>query len=578
MSITQPPELLVPPAKSASQGVFPAVQAQHAEPASTGSWAPAPTHSGAGRMRSRLVVALVAVSVLAAGTYVGFSRINRGSGVANMQLFEVARRSFPVTLQEKGELKAASIIDVRCELEGKATIISLVDEGTHVKKGDVLVELASDEIDEKIRDADIKVATADAAHQAAVKELQILKDKNQSEIDKAKLTLWLAEQALEKYRDGESVQLKQTDELALDKAKYVWERAQAKLKDSEELHQKGFITGLELENDKFDVIQGEQEYKKAELARQVTEKYTIPMALEEKEAAVREAKKEVARAETAREASESKAAADVAAKGSELKLTQDKLAKLRDQKIKARVLAPSDGLVVYPREDWDEEPKIKLGAAVFERQRLIELPDTSSMKASFRVHEAKIERLSLGLPASVEIEGFSGRRFTGKVSRIAVLADSNNWMNRHLKEYETEVLLDGTFSDLKPGTTTKVEILITQLSDVLAVPVQSIFGKAGRYYVFLDDHGQARPTEVKIGLASTDYVEIKEGLEPGQVIRLAVSDDLKLLLPDESDSQKGADDADFAEDAPKPAALPSAVPGTRPAGDKPRVPSTRPKP
>ena len=132
----------------------------------------------------------------------------------------------------------------------------------------------------------------------------------------------------------------------------------------------------------------------------------------------------------------------------------DKLTKLRDQKVKSRITAPSDGLVVYCREDWDEEPKIKVGAQVVERQRMIELPDTSSMKASIRVPEAKIERLKLGLTATVQIEGFTGRRFTGKVSRIAVLADSRNWFNRNLKEYETEILLDGRFTDLKPGTYT----------------------------------------------------------------------------------------------------------------------------
>ena len=61
------------------------------------------------------------------------------------------------------------------------------------------------------------------------------------------------------------------------------------------------------------------------------------------------------------------------------------------------------------------------------------------------------------------------------VQKIAVLADSQNrWLNPNLKEYETEVLLAGSFQELKPGATARVEIQLAELNDVLAVPVQAV--------------------------------------------------------------------------------------------------------
>lgn len=519
--------------------------------------------------RRRLIAAAAAVLLLAVGAYAVARWAGRSNSAGDIQVFKVTRRSFPVILQEKGELKAANITDVRCELEGKPTIISLVPEGSHVKKGDLLVELASDEIDEKIRDADIKVATTKAAFEAAEKELQILKDKNQSDISKARLALWLAEQDLEKYEKGDGVQLRQTDELALKEAENIKDRAEKKLKDSIELYKKGFITRLDLESDEFAKTQAEMELKKAQLALKVTLEYTIPMAIEEKKSAVEEARKELGRAERAAQASEAKAAADVGAKKSEYELSADKLKKLHDQKSKARVLAPADGLVVYYREEWDEEPRIKVGAQVVERARLIELPDTSQMKVSVRVHEAKVEKLAKGLPATVEIEGFTGRRFTGKVSNIAVLAGSRHWFNRSIKEYETEILLDGTFTELKPGMSATAEILVAELKNVLAVPVQAIFAKGGKYFVFVEEGGEARPVEVKVGLSSTEYVEIKEGLSEGALVRLAVTEEMKLKLPQEraNDEENGKEDRRGRREASSQPAVetPTSQPASRPA-------------
>jgi RND family efflux transporter MFP subunit len=224
----------------------------------------------------------------------------------------------------------------------------------------------------------------------------------------------------------------------------------------------------------------------------------------------------------------------VEAKKAELALVTEKLTKYKDQKAKAKIYAPSDGLVVYSREGhwWRSDDAIEEGAEVRERQSLIELPDTSKMKAVIRVHETQIENLAVNAPAVVEIEGFSGQRFTGKVSKIAVLADSQNMrLNPNLKEYETEVLLDGEFSDMKPGATARVEIYMAQLDDVLAAPVQSVFGRNGRYFVFVDNGGDVEPVEVEVGLSSNEYVEIKSGLTAGQQIRLAVTKDEQLLLP-----------------------------------------------
>ncbi len=550
MSTTQVP-LPVPPAPPAPRPVsWP----------SAGKPAPAPAPR---RLRwTSILFAVLLLAAVGAGAYL-VPRLLRPTSQKDLQLHTVSLRSFPVVLEEKGELEAAASIEIRSELEGKATIINLVDEGTSVKKGDLLVELASDVIDSNIRDQEIAEATASAAFEASKKELDILKDANASLIRKADLALKLAELAQEKYKEGESEQLKTEAKLAVEKAEEVLKRAKATYADSKDLFDQGFLTRIDLENDRFAEYAAGIELTKAQLAQKVLGTYTIPMALEEKHSAVTEAQKELERTRKSAAASEAKALADVEAKKAQLDVVREKLAKYRDQKAKSKIYAPADGLVVYARGDswYRSENRIEKGTQVYERQSLIELPDTSSMKVVIRVHEAQIEYLKPGLPATVEIEGFTTRMFTGRVSKIGVLADSQNrWLNPDLKEYETQILLDGTFGkglDLKPGTTARAKVELAQLNNVIGVPVQAVFAKNARHYVFLEDHGQVKVAPVQIGLASAEYVEIKSGLQAGQVIRLAVTDEMKLLLPEDQGSENDAGRHGGSRANPLPSAAPS---------------------
>ena len=95
-------------------------------------------------VRGTLLLALVSGAIWIARSWVG-----SGTPGGAVSEFVVAPQSFNVVLKEKGELKAAKSADVKCEVEGKSTIISLIDEGTPVKEGDLLVELASNEIDDR---------------------------------------------------------------------------------------------------------------------------------------------------------------------------------------------------------------------------------------------------------------------------------------------------------------------------------------------------------------------------------------------------------------------------------------------
>ena len=71
-----------------------------------------------------------------------------------------------------------------------------------------------------------------------------------------------------------------------------------------------------------------------------------------------------------------------------------------------------------------------------------------------------------------------------------------------------------------------------EVTDKLAVPVQSIFTKAGQRYVFRDDGSKIEPVPLHIGAIGTEFAEVVDGLARGDRVLLAFSEDHTRLIPD----------------------------------------------
>jgi len=180
------------------------------------------------------------------------------------------------------------------------------------------------------------------------------------------------------------------------------------------------------------------------------------------------------------------------------------------------------------------------------------------------VHEAKTDKLSVGQSVDVKVEGLPDERFSGRVAKIAVLADSQNrWLNPDLKEYETEITLDPTDVPLKPGVTAYVEILVETVEDKLAIPVQAVYSKSGRRYVFRGEEAKLLPVEIELRAIGTEWAEVSDGLSGGEEILLAFSDEEKRLIPDLSPNGRHADRGSEPPPAHREAARPPAPGGAK---------------
>jgi len=154
---------------------------------------------------------LAGASLLAVGACGGSDT----APAADANLFRVARSDLHITIKENAELQAVRETLVRSQVEGQATIIYLIPEGTYVQQGERLVELDVSDLVEKRANQAISVAKAEAALAQAQKEKEILQKELRTKENTARSGLRIAEMEVEKFlgRRGGGAEGKNADML-----------------------------------------------------------------------------------------------------------------------------------------------------------------------------------------------------------------------------------------------------------------------------------------------------------------------------------------------------------------------------
>ena len=225
------------------------------------------------------------------------------------------------------------------------------------------------------------------------------------------------------------------------------------------------------------------------------------------------------------EAKREAAAALVTSEQAAFNLERSKLLRLERQLTNCEIKAPQNGIVIYANDQGggrgfgsSSGVKIEEGATVKEMQTILRLPDLSNMQVKMTVHESKVERLKVDMPASVKI---SDREFQGRIVSIANQPEPGSWMNANLKEYATIVKISGEADGLKPAMTAEVEVLIADLDDVLTIPVSCVVEQGGKFNAWVvvgPNKFERRP--LSVGVTNDKVFQIKDGVKEGDVVLL----------------------------------------------------------
>ncbi len=227
------------------------------------------------------------------------------------------------------------------------------------------------------------------------------------------------------------------------------------------------------------------------------------------------------------------------------------LAKANTDLSRTTIVAPMDGVVSLLNVKVGEQVA---GNSFNVGTEMLRIADMDKIEIRVDVGENDVPKVKLGDSALVDIDAYTGRRFKGIVTQIAssnngaasqsALAAATSDVTQYkvyvriLKESYVDLLGKGNFP-FRPGMSANVDIQTRVVKNVLSIPINAVTTRTlpdsvvnklrlasqgaevddQEVLVFIKDSGDAvKKIVVKTGIQDINYIEITNGLKPGQTV------------------------------------------------------------
>ena len=170
------------------------------------------------------------------------------------------------------------------------------------------------------------------------------------------------------------------------------------------------------------------------------------------------------------------------------------------------ITAPISGVVA--------SRSIKSGNFVQINSPIIRIVDASRLEATLNVPEREIAKLKPGQAVGLAVDALPGKQFTGTVARVAPVVDNGTGTFRVVASFPGD-------GELQPGMFSRLNINYDQRADALVVPRTALLEDGGEPAVYVVRDGKAQRTVLKLGYNDAGWVEVREGLKPGDQVVIA---------------------------------------------------------
>lgn len=190
------------------------------------------------------------------------------------------------------------------------------------------------------------------------------------------------------------------------------------------------------------------------------------------------------------------------------------------------IRAPFDGTVLTKNADIGEMV-VPMAASVGSKSAVVTIADMTSLQVEADVSESNIERILAGQACEITLDAYPGTRYEAYVDKIVPTADrakATVMVKVAFKKYDSRVL---------PEMGAKV-LFLSQAADpstlsekpLLTIPSSAITERDGKKIAFRVVDNLASVVVLKTGRELPGYVEILEGLTPGEKVIANVTESI----------------------------------------------------
>ena len=168
------------------------------------------------------------------------------------------------------------------------------------------------------------------------------------------------------------------------------------------------------------------------------------------------------------------------------------------------IRAPFDGVV--------NRFHIEAGQYLAIGDPVAEVLQIDRVKIEVGIPESDVDKVRRLEHFSVKIDALGGRRFPG--TRHYLYKNSDNFA----RLYNLEIAVDNPDGEILPDMFTRVEIVKTEVTHGLGVPLYTLINRKGIDALYVVTDGVAHLTPVETGIQDGWQVEVSKGLKPGDQV------------------------------------------------------------
>ena len=206
---------------------------------------------------------------------------------------------------------------------------------------------------------------------------------------------------------------------------------------------------------------------------------------------------------------------DIAVAEAEVKRLQAKVQRLREDVSKTTIRSPVSGFITRRYTE--------VGQWIEQGGRVADLVDLSVVLVRIPIHEKDIGHLQVGDAASIVLDAFPDRVFTGSVKHIIPQADPAS------RTFPVKIAVANTPDNaLKAGMSARVRLQVGPAQTAMLVPKDAVARRAAQQVVFVVQEQTARMVPIKTGRAHAGWLEVLDGsLKPGDTVVITGNETLR---------------------------------------------------
>ena len=437
---------------------------------------------------------------------------------------------FKIEVKLKGIFEAAETAEVALAPKAWAELVVLraVEQGTRVKKGDQVLWLDLEKIDEAIRKAEADEALAELSLKQAEEGLRALEKTTPLDLAAAERANKRFAEDQKHFFDVDLPHSKKSWAFSLKQAEFSLMYATEELRQLEKMYKADDLTE---ETEEIILKRARHNVERAKLAFESSKskvdkafKHDIPRS--EENARVNAERQAVSYAK-------SKITLPVQLRQKQLELEKhkrgrkeagEKLAEMKRDRDKMTVRAPIDGVVYYGQcvsGHWTTAAalaaSLRKGGALKPHQVFMTIVRPRPMLARTGVPEEELHRLGTGLAAEVVPTGYPDLKLAAKLESVAPVPVKEGSFDAKLS-----LVVGKDAKALVPGMTCSITIVAYRKKDAIAVPVGLVLSDQAdpskRYVWVLGKDGKGVRRDVTVGKKGASQIEILAGLKPGETI------------------------------------------------------------